>query len=321
MAEAQFIPLLLAALIIDAAIGDPRWFSWIVPHPAALIGQVIGYLDRLLNRESFSGATRRWLGSIAILALLAAMIALGLWLAGLLSTVALGGPIEALLVSTLIAQRGLYGHVRDVAGALTDGGLEEARAAVGHIVGRDTAALDARGVARAAIESLAENFSDGVVAPVFWAALFGLPGILAYKALNTADSMIGYKNQRHGDFGWAAARLDDGANYIPARLAAIFITLASIARGGGAMARSWRTLRRDGRRHASPNAGRPEAAMAGALGLRLGGPRGYGGHETDHAWLGDGREDANADDIRAGLVLYLIGCLEVWLAVAGLAFI
>ncbi len=321
MAEPDFVFLLLAALFLDAAIGDPRWFYWIVPHPTVLMGQGIGFLDRQLNRESFTAGTRRVLGVLAILLALAAMGGLGVWLAGLLADLPMGRPLEAPLVSTLIAQRSLYGHVREVAAKLSDGGLEEARAAVGHIVGRHTDSLDEHGVARAGLESLAENFSDGVVAPVFWAALFGLPGILAYKALNTADSMIGYRTARHGAFGWAAARLDDWANYIPARLAGLFLVMASVARGGGALAQSWRTMHRDAGRHASPNAGYPEAAMAGALGLGLAGPRRYAGRLTEDAWLGAGRTQATADDIRAGLVLYVIACLLVWLSVMALAFI
>lgn len=321
MAEPDFIFLLLAALFLDAVIGDPRWFYRIVPHPTALMGQGIGFLDRRLNRESFTAGTRRALGVLAILLVLAAMGGLGAWLAGLLADLPMGRPLEALLVSTLIAQRSLYGHVREVAAKLSDGTLEEARAAVGHIVGRQTDSLDEHGVARAGLESLAENFSDGVVAPIFWAALLGLPGILAYKALNTADSMIGYRTARHGAFGWAAAQLDDAANYIPARLAGLFLVMASLARGGGGVTQSWRTMRRDAGRHASPNAGYPEAAMAGALGLGLAGPRRYAGRLTEDAWLGAGRTQATADDMRAGLVLYVIACLLVWVSVMALAFI
>ena len=321
MTETQFIPLLLAALVLDEVIGDPRWIYRTLPHPTVLMGWGISWLDRLLNRENFGDGMRRILGTLAIGLVLACMAYLGIWLSHLLADLAWGGALEALLVSTLIAQQSLYLHVREVARTLAGGNLKEAQTALGHIVGRDTAALDEHGVARAGIESLAENFSDGMLAPVFWAALFGLPGIFAYKALNTADSMIGYRNQRYLAFGWAAARLDDVANYIPARLAGLFLAIAAVSRGGGALARSWQTLRRDGSNHASPNAGYPEAAMAGALGLRLAGPRSYGGQERSGAWLGDGRAEATGEDMNSALVIYVIACLLVWLEIIMLAFL
>jgi adenosylcobinamide-phosphate synthase len=175
---------------------------------------------------------------------------------------------------------------------------------VARIVGRDTAALDEAGVARAAIESLAENFSDGVVAPVFWMAVLGLPGAALYKAINTADSMIGHRTPRHEAFGFAAARLDDLVNLPASRLAALCLVAAARWQKDASAAAAWRAVRRDASRHRSPNAGYPEAAMAGALGLSLAGPRRYGGVAVDDALMGDGRRDANAADIRRALALY-----------------
>ena len=207
-----------------------------------------------------------------------------------------GWVLEAVLASTLIAFRGLHDHVRAVAEAL-DLGLAEARAAVAHIVGRDPARLDAPGVARAAAESLAENFSDGVVAPLFWFALLGLPGLCAYKAVNTLDSMIGQRNPRYEHFGKAAARLDDAVNWVPARLAGLLLVAAARflpeARARGA----WRAVRRD-------NAGWQEAALAGALGFRLAGPRDYPDGPVEDAWMGDGHAELDAAALRAALRLY-----------------
>jgi adenosylcobinamide-phosphate synthase len=208
------------------------------------------------------------------------------------------------VIAVLLAQRSLYDHVLAVAHALEDGGLTAAREAVAHIVGRDVGALDEAGVARAAIESLAENFSDAVVAPIFWLVLAGLPGIALYKAINTADSMIGHRTARHTDFGWAAARLDDLVNLPASRLAALLLIAASVLRRDGSARRAWRTVRRDAAKHRSPNAGYPEAAMAGTLDLSLAGPRAYGGVAVEDALMGDGRREAEAKDIDRALALY-----------------
>jgi adenosylcobinamide-phosphate synthase len=210
----------------------------------------------------------------------------------------------ALLASTLVAQRSLYRHVADVAAALEKDGLAAGRLAVAHIVGRDTATLDSAGVARAAIESLAENFSDAVVAPVFWMAVGGLPGAALYKAINTADSMIGHCTPRHQAFGFAAARLDDLVNLPASRLSSLLLIAAALLRRDGSAAAAWGAVRRDASHHRSPNAGYPEAAMAGALGLSLAGPRSYAGTRVEDARMGDGRRDADAADIRRALALY-----------------
>ena len=227
------------------------------------------------------------------------------------------GPVATVvLMASLPAQRSLWTHVRAVEHAL-DTGLPQARAAVAHIVGRDTAALDEAAVVRAAIESLAESFSDGVVGPALWAALGGLPGIAAFKAVSTADSTIGHRTERHGAFGWAAARLDDVLNLPAARLSALLIAAAAAAHREqpiGALRAAWC----DARLHPSPNAGWPEAAMAGALGLRLGGPRSYGGAAEGGAWLGRGRTAADGRDLRRALRLYRTACVLHWLCLAAL---
>jgi adenosylcobinamide-phosphate synthase len=206
--------------------------------------------------------------------------------------------------STLIAQRSLYVHVANVADALQSNDLIKARAEVAHIVGRDTSELDEAGISRAAIESLAENFSDGVVAPVFWIWLAGLTGGAVYKAINTADSMIGHRTERYESFGKPAAQLDDLVNLPGSRLSGLLIVAAAALTGGASASNAWNTIVRDAGKHASPNAGYPEAAMAGALGLSLGGPRRYENKETEGAWLGDGRREAKAADVQAALDLY-----------------
>ena len=210
----------------------------------------------------------------------------------------------ALAASTLIAQRSLYEHVARVASALESGDLKTAREAVSHIVGRDTADLDEAGVARAAIESLAENFSDGVVAPTFWMVLAGLPGASLYKAINTADSMIGHRSERYRDFGRTAAQLDDLVNLPASRLSAFLIIAAASFSKRTSASDALQAMRRDAIKHTSPNAGYPEAALAGALGLSLGGPRSYDGAEQEGAFMGDGRREATATDIHAALELY-----------------
>jgi adenosylcobinamide-phosphate synthase len=255
--------------------------------------------------------------------LLAMLVVGGAGLVGLALCAALEFPggwlVEGLLMSTLLAQRSLVEHVRAVADALALG-LAPARAAVAKLVGRDPESLDRHGVARAALESLAENLSDGVVAPLFWGALLGLPGMLAYKAVNTLDSMVGHLSDRHRDLGWASARLDDLVNLVPARLSALLLVVAALGRGPVAAARAFRACRRDAPRHRSPNAGWPEAALAGALGLRLAGPRRYSGRMVDDAWMGDGSADASAADIRTGIgLVWIAWAIAVGLTAAPLA--
>ena len=214
-----------------------------------------------------------------------------------------------LFAGTLSAQRSLLLHVRAVLRGLTLHGVEGGRAAVSMIVGRDTVSLDQAGVARAAIESLAENFSDGVVAPLLWCALLGLPGLVFYKAVNTADSMIGHLTPRHAAFGWASARLDDLVNLPAARLSAIWIALACLAGRTTSLSAALAAVRADARNHRSPNAGWPEAAMAGGLGLRLAGPRRYGGRLVNDAWMGNGRTDAGPADLRTAIACVRRACV------------
>ena len=286
------------------------------------IGALIARLDARLNRPALPFARRRRHGVLAVALLLLASIGPAALMQGALLALlpgALALPLLALLAAALPAQRSLHDHVRAVAEGLEDRGLEGGRAAVAMIVGRNPQSLDEAGVARAALESLAENFSDGIVAPAFWCGVAGLPGIAAYKAINTADSMIGHRTPRHEAFGWAAARLDDLVNLPASRLAALWLALAAaVTRGADARA-AWRAVRRDAARHRSPNAGWPEAAMAGALGLRLAGPRIYGTTRVEDAWMGDGRPDATAADLRRALLLYRRACAFQLTAVIALA--
>ena len=273
--------ILVAAMLLDAAVGEPRWLWNRVTHPAVLIGRVIGWADERFNTDPH----RKLRGVLLVIALLVGSIVIGSFLA------ALGGLVEALAAAILLAQRSLADHVAAVARALRLSTVS-GRAAVAQIVGRDTSAMDGPAVARAAIESGAENLSDGVIAPAFWFLIGGLPAMLAYKAINTADSMIGYRTPRHAEFGWAAARFDDVLNLIPARLTALLLCI------GARHWPEWRALARDARTHRSPNAGWPEAAMARALGIALSGPRSYHGQMRDFPWVNaTGKRDAGPAQI------------------------
>jgi adenosylcobinamide-phosphate synthase len=309
--------LLLAALLLDALFGDPAWLYRHMPHPVAIFGKMIAALERLLNRAAHSDGARRGLGIVAV----AFIVGLAVGLGALAAEAPYGWVVTPVLVAVLIAQRSLWDHVAGVASALEQNGLAAGRIAVSRIVGRDPQSLDEPGVSRAAIESLAENFSDGVVAPVLWFLLLGLPGICAYKAINTLDSMIGHLSPRYRAFGWAAARLDDLANLLPARFAAALIAAAAGVLPGMAGGNAARAALRDARRHRSPNAGWPEAAMAGALGLALAGPRRYGGAVVADAWMGDGRKEASAADIRRALRLYAAACVLQAMAIALIALL
>jgi adenosylcobinamide-phosphate synthase len=300
--------LLVAGLVIDALFGDmPAVFRY-VPHPVVLAGRAVAFFDRKLNRETRSEVSRRERGIVTVVVLVGGAALIGLSVARVCRDSLVGGIVEAVLIAVLVAQRSLYEHVAAVAAGLTNGGLAGGREAVRHIVGRDPMSLDAHGVARAAIESLAENFSDGVVAPIFWYLLLGLPGLLAYKMANTLDSMIGHRTPHYRAFGWAAARLDDVLNIVPAPLSGVLLALAAVfaknTRPGHALA----IMLRDGRKHHSPNAGWPESAMAGALGLALAGPRRYPEGLVADPWLGDGSARAGTSDISRGLQLYRLAC-------------
>jgi adenosylcobinamide-phosphate synthase len=308
---------LLLALALDALIGDPVWLYRRVPHPVALIGGAIGYLERVLLDQGDEPARQCRRGAMLCFAVTTTAAALGVVLQRLCLALPFGWFWLGLLMSTLIAWRGLHRHVADVADGL-DRSLPAARRAVAHIVGRDPDSLDEHAVARAAIESTAENFSDGVVAPLFWGVFFGLPGLLAYKAINTLDSAIGYRTPLHLYFGWFSARLDDAANWLPARLSAILILIAALFVPLAHAGVGWRAVWRDARHHRSPNAGWPEAAMAGCLGLRLAGPRRYGGRVVEDAWMGDGRSEATAVDIRMALTVLALASLAAAAPIAAL---
>jgi adenosylcobinamide-phosphate synthase len=298
------VAFVLVAMLIELAAGYPLRLYRAVGHPVSWIGNLITLLDDRLNGATAAPQMRRRNGIAALMALLAIVGVIAFITEYALLRVPLGGLVAALVASTFVAQRSLYQHVTDVADALENGGVAEGRVAVARIVGRDTETLDRAGIARAAIESLAENFSDGIVAPVLWMVIGGLPGAALYKAINTADSMIGHRTPRYAEFGWAAARLDDLVNLPASRLCALLLVAAAAFRKRASAGRAWRAVRRDAARHRSPNAGYPEAAMAGALGLSLAGPRTYGGVVVDDAVMGDGRREAGVTDIRRALSLY-----------------
>jgi adenosylcobinamide-phosphate synthase len=313
--------IVIAALAFDALIGDPDWL-WRRPgHPVAWIGALIGALDRGLNREDRSQRQRKTAGIAGTAAMVVLSAAVGVLVQTTVQQLPMGNLAVALIASIFIAQRSLYQHVARVRSAFAEGGLAGARKAVAMIVGRDPEQLDEAGICRAAIESCAENFSDGVVAPVFWLALLGLPGLIAYKTINTADSMIGHRSERHESFGWAAARLDDLVNLVPARLSALL--LASVAPiAGGAVSTSLRVVRRDASKHRSPNAGWPESAMAGALGVALAGPRRYATHMVEDPFLNaEATSQVVPDDIGRALDLYAAACVIEAAGYAALALV
>jgi adenosylcobinamide-phosphate synthase len=321
MSLSQSLPLALAALGLEALIGYPAPLYPVIGHPVTWIGAWLAQLDARLNQPDASFARRRAFGTLALVLYLVPVALVAGAATRLLEPFGLVSfALLALLAASLPAQRILNVHVRAVADGL-DRGLEDGRRAVAIIVGRNTQVLDEAGVARAAIESLAENFSDGVVAPILWTALGGLTGGALYKAVNTADSMIGHKNDRYAAFGWAAARLDDLVNLPASRLAALWLVVAAALMPGASAQEATRAVGRDAVRHRSPNAGWPEAAMAGALGLKLAGPRVYGETLVDDAFMGDGRRDAAAGDIRRALSLYRLACGIEALVLAGAALI
>jgi len=322
MALSHSLLILSLALAAEAAVGYPNRLYTAIGHPVTWIGRLIKGLDRVLNRDAWSFGQRRTAGIVALLVLLA-VIGLAAWaLSALLHPLGLIGILLlAILASSLIAQRSLDEHVAAVSKGLREDGIDGGRQAVSMIVGRNPQSLDEAGVSRAAIESLAENFSDGIVAPAFWLGLGGLPGAALYKATNTADSMIGHRTPRHEAFGWAAARFDDLVNLPASRLSALLIIMAAVLHKGASPQGAWRAVRRDASHHRSPNAGWPEAAMAGALGLRLAGPRFYGDVRVEDRWMGDGRAEATANDIDLALTLYRTACAVLFGLAAGSALL
>jgi adenosylcobinamide-phosphate synthase len=312
--------ILLAALLLDAFVGDMKLVFNHVPHPVELVGRAIAWFDHRLNREDRSEATRRARGIFTVAVLVVTAALAGYLLDHLCRLTHFGWLIELVVITVLVAQRSLFDRVHAVAIALTEKGLYGGREEIRHIVGRNPMSLDEYGIARAGIESLAENFSDGVIAPVFWTLIFGLPGLFVYKTANTLDSMIGYLSPRHRSFGWAAARLDDALNLIPARISGVLIAVAAALAPHAQGLASIRTMLRDAGKHRSPNAGWPEAAIAGALGLALAGPRRYAERVVDDPWIGEGRARATPVDMHRALLIYVIACglhgaaiLALWL--------
>ena len=306
--------IVFTSLALEAAVGYPAALHARIPHPVVWAGGVINFLESHWNKPGYSFAARRSLGVVAVVVLLAIAIGAGWgvqWAAGRAAP-ALAIVLIALVGTTGLAQRSLFDHVRDVLTSLRSGDLPASRQRVSLIVGRDTQRLDAQGVSAAALESLAESFNDGIVAPAFWFLVAGLPGLFAYKMLNTADSLIGHKEERWRAFGWAAARADDAANLLPARIAGGLLVLAGMG-GLGVMLS-------DASKHASPNAGWPEAALAGALGVRLGGPACYDGVLHERPVFGSGPLPGIAD-LQRGLRIYVLACGLLWLAVALLGLV
>lgn len=316
--------IVFAALVIDGLIGDPDWLWRRLPHPVVWFGQLIDFGEKRLNRPTQQTSTQgKAAGALLLVLLLAISFGVGLLLQSLLLPLGLLGQLAvALVASVFLAQKSLYEHVRRVCQPLSRGDLSGARKAVAMIVGRDPDTLDEAGVARAAIESTAENYSDGIVAPLFWFLVLGLPGLFAYKALNTADSMIGHKTDRYLHFGWASARLDDVANWIPARLTMLVLVLVPTSGLSGSRTEAFSMVRKDAGKHRSPNAGWPEAAMAGRLGIALSGPRIYGDKVNDEPYVNEaGRKDIGALEIDAALGLYRNSCMLMAVGVGLLAFV
>jgi adenosylcobinamide-phosphate synthase len=314
--------ILIIAFGIEAVLAYPAAVFRAIGHPVSWIGALIAALDSALNRPDTTFAARRAAGVATMMLLLAGSLGAGV----VLDMVArdhpyLGCAVAVLIVATLIAIGNLDQHVRAVSAALRAEGLAGGRRSIAKIVGRDPEALDEAAVCRAAIESLAENASDGVTAPVMWFLVGGLPGIIAYKAINTADSMIGHMSEHHRAFGWAAARLDDLVNLPASRLTGLMFVAAAALLPGASAPSAWRAYRRDARLHRSPNAGWPEAAMAGALGLRIAGPRIYGGVLVDDHWMGDGRAEATPQDIDRALLIYRMAFGGALLLVAALGML
>ncbi|MCY4263432.1 MAG: adenosylcobinamide-phosphate synthase CbiB [Gammaproteobacteria bacterium] len=293
------LSLIVFAWLFEACFGWPDWLYRLIRHPVVWIGWLVQLFEKAFNRSGWSASWRSVAGALSTLSivLLVTILAVGVSLA--LPNSWPGHVMEILITSSLIASRSLFQHVNAVWTALADNDLDASKLAVAKIVSRDPNQLDRSGVARACLESLAENTSDGVIAPLFWGILFGLPGLAAYKAVNTLDSMIGHQNSRYQVFGGFAARLDDFANWIPARLTGSLLAGASMTQ------KAFRVMWRDASKHRSPNAGWPEAALAGALGVRLSGPRSYAMHMYRDPWLNPEADDPEASDIEKGLTLYL----------------
>ncbi len=299
--------LLIAAILLDVAIGDPAWMYRYISHPVVYIGNIIDFFDQGLNHWKLGKTKLVLRGYMVLIMLFFIGLSIGVGLEYLFSLSLYLLPIKVLIISLLLAVRSLYSHVKQVYTALNQG-LTEGKAAVAKIVGRDVSKMTEISVTRAAIESLAENMSDGVIAPIFWYLIGGLPGLVAYKFINTADSMIGHKNFKYLHFGRAVALCDDLLNYAPARLTAFLFLIIALLGGGVAQAKAlWKCLWQDAVRHESPNAGWPEASMAVLMDIALGGPRFYGEKLVEAVWLNaDGRQILHRADIKQALKFYVM---------------
>jgi adenosylcobinamide-phosphate synthase len=309
--------MMVVAMVADALLGWPDRLFARIGHPVTWLGKIITVLDAQLNRSSDTPLQRRIAGAATALIVIILAAGFGCVVQRMIASGLIGTVLLGILAWPFVAFRSLYDHVAAVRDPLRAGNVEAARKAVSMIVGRDPPALDEAGIARAAIESLAENASDGIVAPMFWGVLFGLPGIIGYKAVNTLDSMIGHRTERHEAFGWAAARIDDAANFVPARLTGLLFMLFAGSQRSQAMS----CMVSDARNHRSINAGWPEAAMAGALAVRLCGPRSYDGELASEPWLNGSASDPAAADITRGLELYVGAMFALDAALAVFAFI
>ncbi|CAI3953354.1 adenosylcobinamide-phosphate synthase CbiB [Commensalibacter papalotli (ex Botero et al. 2024)] len=294
------LQMILIAALIDALWGEPKYIYNKIPHPIIWIGKLIDYLDKKLNHTNDPAQQQKQNGFVALSLTIAIPCLVGIFLQKILFK-SLPKPIayflSGVIASIFIAKRSLYEHVHEVEKALTLGDIKSARYAVSQIVGRKTDQLDSSGIARAAIESLAENFSDGVIAPIFWGCIGGLPGIITYKAINTADSMIGHKTKKYKFFGFAAAKSDDYVNYPAARLSALLIILTTSKKPFSDL----KFVAKEAKKHNSPNAGWPEAAMATRLSILLAGPRQYQNYVIDSPWIGTGKSKLNQIDIQNAL--------------------
>jgi adenosylcobinamide-phosphate synthase len=308
--------LVILAILMDLMIGDPRF----IPHPVVGMGKIISGLEPRLRMWGSGVNKERWQGIVLVASLLTIVFAISsliLWISSLLHPI-VHLLLSIWLISTTIAVKGLKDAAMQVFQPLVDGNLAEARKNVGYIVGRDTDRLSEQEVTRATVETVAENIVDAVVAPIFYALLGGAPLALLYRAVNTLDSMVGYKNDKYIYFGWASARLDDVLNYIPARIAGVLLWLIALLDKGLSAGEAWHTVRRDARKHPSPNGGIPEAAVAGALGIQLGGRNSYGGIISERAKMGLPHRPMVAEDIRrtTSILVQTIGLILIILTLA-----
>ncbi|MBX7145927.1 MAG: adenosylcobinamide-phosphate synthase CbiB [Alphaproteobacteria bacterium] len=297
------------AIIFDSIIGDPSYLYKKIKHPVALFGSIINIFDRFANKKKYSNKHRKINGCFTIIFLICFIYGFTYLIENLISILPFGWVLISLLISIFIAQKSLYQHVTLIKNYLINNDIINAQKALSHIVGRDTQKLSSPDIIRATLESLAESFCDGVIAPIFWGLVLGLPGVITYKLINTADSMIGHLSDEYKYFGWASAKIDDCVNWLPARIAGIFLSLASLIFSWQACKKAFSIMITQAKNHLSPNAGWTESAMAGGLDIALGGPRFYNGKITELSWFNfNGDKNPIVDTLKKGINIYLIGC-------------